>query len=275
MPTLTSRIARADSPLERVLAAFAERRPPTTASDVWSQVRARHGFLPLAAPLLTPPSANHKLSRAAVPSFGLTLQHHVTRLLGLTVNACPSAGQCVKMCVLDTGHGRRPDVIRARQARTELFARHPEHALDLLGFELGRAVRKYGSILFRPNVNSDVDWRHVFDGGLPLDGVTFYGYTKRDDILTRDVDDNPFGECYSLNERSNDELVARYLERGGTVAAVTNRVKGAPVRQWHSAARVVDADETDEWMFTRGVIGDLSAKGRARSLSSRFVREVY
>jgi hypothetical protein len=65
--------------------------------------------------------------------------------------------------------------------------------------------------------------------------------------------------------------------RGGAVAVVTSRVKGTPVGSvfpFGTTASAVDADITDEWMLTPGaVVGDLSAKGKARKLigRSRFV----
>ena len=66
------------------------------------------------------------------------------------------------------------------------------------------------------------------------------------------------------------------LDRGGSVAVVTDRKPTAPITQW-STVPVVDADLTDEWIFRSGVIGDLSAKGKARKLIGRsgFVHSHY
>jgi hypothetical protein len=83
------------------------------------------------------------------------------------------------------------------------------------------------------------------------------------------------------------DKVRRHLERGGKVAVVTSRKKGQPIdvealREFFGikdfGVSFVDADKTDEWMLSEGaVIGDLSAKGKARQLigDSTFVVDVY
>ena len=258
--------------------------------DLWlfGEVRGRHGFKAVATPLLTPPNANVKLDKSIVPTYGLTLQHFrvvldaTTNEPRLSLNACPNAGHCVKVCVLDNGNGRYDSVQRGRLARVDLLARHPASFARILAWELVQAVSKHGEILFRPNVNSDVAWHRVLpsltDGY--VSGIMSYGYSKLPETLERDGWlGSSYRVAYSWNERSDRATVSAFVARGGAVAVVTARGKSAPVLEHlpfaYGTAAIVNADLTDEWMLTtRGaVVGDLSAKGKARALigKSRFV----
>lgn len=246
---------------------------------ILATVRGQYGFDPVPAALLSPPKGNAKLAKGTLPAYGLTGQSHIMRMLdGALLNGCTSAGHCTQVCVLNTGHGQRYSVQTARDYRSEFLAREPLHALRIIGYELARAAAKHADtgIAFRPNVNFDVEWFVVVGNALTeLNGVRSYGYTKHENVMTE-----PHGlhhVAYSWGETSNVVDIDAYLARGGNVAAVTDRRPGDAVTQWHATARVVDADKTDEWMFDRGVIGDLSAKGKARQLigKSGFVREVY
>jgi hypothetical protein len=256
---------------------------PVDDYDTLAAARARHGFVRRPADLLTPPDANHKLAGAATPSYGLTL--HSFRVVlpaadgyrRLSLNACPHAGHCVKVCVLRNGNGRFGSVQRAWLWRTDLLAREPHAFARILAFELVRAVRKHGRILFRPNVNSDIAWETVLPSltdGSVLPGVLSYGYSKRPETLQGDGWlGAAYRVAYSWNERSDAGAVAAAMARGVPVAMVTSRRKGAPTvtaAPFDPAPVVLDADSTDEWMLTAGgVIGDLSAKGKARSLTGR------
>jgi hypothetical protein len=243
---------------------------------IWSDIREAHGLAPgKAPPLLTLGKANHKLNLATQYTIGLTLQHHVQKLSnGLNVNACPNAGHCTKVCVLDQGrYAQEARVKKARRARTEFFARFPAEAAFLLGWEIAEQVERHGPLLFRPNVNSDVEWEKVLpsltSGAVFGDGVMSYGYTKLTYVLDTDGWlDTHYRVAYSWNERSVLDDVTVFLDRGGSVAVVTSRRKGAPTitRFFGYGVTAIDADLTDEWIFKPGVIGDLSAKGTARSL---------
>lgn len=264
------------------------------AKEQWAATRHKFGFKEVYAPITTEPSANNKLDKGEVPSYGLTLQHYVVRLMvGLVVNACPWAGDCTKVCVLDSGNGRYDRVQQARRARLEFMVTKPFWFFVLLGYEVGKAVEKHGGngtgtpaapvILFRPNVNSDVQWEKIapslVDGSIFGNDVLFYGYTKDPAHLSGDgwVTDH-YRVSYSWNESSPGWRVAKFLKRGGSVAVVTNRKKGQPLRIAGFCGPefpTVDADKTDEWMFESGVIGDLSAKGKARGIESDFVVKEY
>lgn len=247
-------------------------------------VRAGRGFSPVAAfALLTPPDAQHKLDMAAVASYGLTLAH--ADVSGFELCSWRTAA-CTQVCVLLNGNGRYDSVQRAWQWRTDLFTQHPRVAVWLLGYELGKSVRKHGRVLFRPDVNSDAAFHRWLPALGTLRGVRVYGYTKNPATLSAQV--AGFTYAYSWNEDSDRERVRAHLLAGGRVAVVTSRRKGRPVdadalRAFFNVpdtVRVADADATDEWMLARGrtgIIGDLTAKGKARALVgvSGFVVDVY
>lgn len=240
--------------------------------EILADVRAQRGFARVAAPiLLTPPGANLKLEKGSTPAYGLTLSSHAHELVnGQAVNACRWAGQCTRVCVLKNGNGRYSSVQAARLARSDFFGLYPLHALSLMGWELGHAVRRHGAVNFRPDVNSDLTWGDIVgDAFTDLPGVDVYGYTKDPALLDRD-DAGRWGRyvrAYSWSERSDAGAVGAFLRRGGRVAVVSaRRVGSAP------EAGAVDADLSDEWILDPrpgGLVGSLSAKGAARSLIGR------
>jgi len=246
-------------------------------------VREAYGFKRADADVLTAPTDNDKLAKGVVPAYGWTGQSAYTKLAdGTWVNACPNAGHCTKVCVLHNGNGAYPRVQRARDYRTDFAVNETASWLFLLGYELKRAVIKHGNILFRPNVNTDLEWHRILpslaDGGMG-GRIMSYGYTKRPDVLSvpGGWHGPHFRESCSWNENSDPFTVRYFMHGGGAVAMVTSRAKGDPVDR-DAILRflcdvgcdvpVIDADLTDEWMLSRStaVIGDLSAKGSARSL---------
>lgn len=286
VPTFTSRLIRQAEKLEEELRlGYFDGRDgfacPAHVADAIITCRVYRGFAPRVADLLTPPDAQHKLSMAVVPSYGMTLAH--ADMSGHEL--CPWRTEgCTATCVVSNGNGRYDSVQRAWLWRTDLWLEYPLAAAYRLGWELGRAVRKHGEILFRPDVNSDAAWHRVTPWLGHLEGVTVYGYTKNPAVLDARVQVDGglhgFRYAYSWNERSRLARVQPHLARGGRVAVVTNRSKGqavdaAAVRAFFgvpSSVAVVDADATDEWIVNGprskhvGVIGDLTAKGQARSL---------
>lgn len=255
-------------------------RPDTVATDLIIAQRAAVGFRPRVADLLTPPDSNLKLDKGAIPTYGLTLAH--ANMSGY--RACPWLGHCEHVCVLNNGNGRYASVQMAWLWRTNMFANHPLAAIYRMGWELGRALAKFDAILFRPNVNSDLLWHRIVPSLGETDRMTTYGYTKNPALLS--AGNGWVGGiryAYSWNESANLERVRGFLAAGGAVAIVTNRrpktaVDPDAVRAAvGSSVAVVDADATDEWMIADGVIGDLSAKGKARELIGRsgFVLSAY
>ena len=249
--------------------------PYDSVDNAIMECRSGRGFNAAVADMLTAPKHNDKLEAASVPSYGLTLAHEK---IHERYNLCAWAGDCTKVCVLSNGNGRYDSVRRAWLWRTDFLADYPLLALQRIGWELGRAVRKHGRILFRPDVNSDLSWHRFVPELGSLPGVTVYGYTKSPTITYRyeELRDLGFRYAYSHNEGSNPDYERRLLESGGKIAVVTSRRKGEPVnvdrlREFFGVdASVVDADKTDEWMLGAGpIIGDLSAKGKARQLIGR------
>lgn len=237
--------------------------------------------------LISRPGFQHKLDMSIVPSFGLTLHHHLMRSAFTHVdgrrpvfNACPSAGNCIRVCVLNNNFANAGLVQQGWRWRTELLASWPQAFFTLLGHELAVEIRRHGRILFRPNVNSDLEWERIapalVDGSVFGLALKAYGYTKHDYVLAGDGWVAPqYRVAYSWNEHSGRDRVARFLARGGSVGVVTDRWYAAhgdkqPIRQWgaplHLGVPIVDADLGDEWMFTEGVVGDLAFKPRTVAL---------
>ena len=276
------------------------------AKSIVAGVRTMHGFKPQYTPLLTPPHANTKLDAASGESWGLTLQSFYTRLRDdLTVNTCPLAGQCASVCVGNSGQAAYPSVQRAREWKTRLLVEHPWVFFLMLGHEMRRvADASDGLVWFRPNVNSDIDWHHLLGNDvidvLTEAGYVMYGYTKD---VNRHVTATAIWEAYSWNENSPSQ----HLGGLWAVSVVTDRPKGAPIdrtaviawlrarglHEYHpSRFVVVDADKDDNWMVRlsgvptpwrggggrRGnavIVGDLSAKGKARKHRGGFVQRIY
>jgi hypothetical protein len=251
------------------------------AQGLWDDIREGYGLARCHPTLLTLPSGNVKLRKSKVPTWGLNLRQHVQRInRQLVVNVCPNAGDCAAVCVMNEGNGRYDKVQIARRARTAFLTLQPQAFSYLLGYDLGRVERdKLDRWLFRPNVGSDVAWERLLpsmlDGSM-LPAMTAYGYSKRPEVLATDGwISTAYRVAYSWNETSDAEAVSAFVLRGGSVAVVTDRTRRQPAAEfvqldserfsfiWQDIA---DADKTDEWIFRRGVIGDLSAKGKARKL---------
>jgi len=255
------------------------------ARNTLKSVRKAYGLSESVTDILTKPESNLKLAKADKPRYGLTLYHYVfkSRLNDkLILNLCPNAGDCTKVCVIENGHGSRPSTQLAWRWRSDLLAHHANDFMILLGWELARAIIKHGSILVRPNVNSDIQWEKIVpsmvDGSVTGDSITYYGYTKIPEYLNGDGDiTSHYRVCYSYNENSPAwGGIYPFIKRGGSVAIVTNRKPKTDIKQW-SHYKVIDVDLTDEWIFQKGVIGDMSAKGKAINLigKSGFVTNAY
>jgi hypothetical protein len=232
------------------------------------------------------PSTNAKIGKNELATVSLTLQSSTvaTVLDGFNVfelNTCTSSGLCAALCVLNHGKGSIPAVIRARNWRTWCLVRHPELFAVLLAYELDAASALHGEFLARLNVNSDILW-HLVPELFDTNGMMAYDYTKHAEVLaTTDGRVLPnYRLVYSINERSNDALVAEFLDRGGVAAMVTNRAKGATAHERMAYGgkqySVEDGDISDNRYATpKRTIVDLYVKGKARGRKTRFVRDVY
>ena len=237
--------------------------------------RVRHGFAPVDAPMTGAPDTNRKLTKGDLPSYGLTIAAHMSKLMdGRYANACEWANQCAAVCVLKRGHGGRTSVQRARAYKTDFLAFDTLHAMTLIGAELRAGVRKHGHIAFRSDVNADLSAALLFGDALQnIAEITAYNYSKNPDALT---DSDRLGAdhiAYSFSESSD---VAAVNASTANVAVVTDRQYGDPIAQWHPTKTVVDADLSDLWMLADNVIGDLSFKrdGLAIADGLTFVQRV-
>lgn len=256
--------------------------PPIVLSDI-AHVRQGRGFKAIVSDLLTPPDAQHKLAMGTVPSYGMTLAH--ADISGTELCAWRT-DSCTAVCVLNNGNGRYDSVRRAWLWRTDLWTNHPLSAAYRMGWEIGKALRVKPEILFRPDVNSDIAWHRIIPSLGSTDGMNVYGYSKNPALLSDGFTADGFAYAFSWSENANLDKVRTHLLNGGKVAVVTSRKRGqsvdaTAVRSFFGVTdtvTVADADETDEWMLATGpVIGDLTAKGKARELInvSGFVVSVY
>jgi hypothetical protein len=280
------------------------------ARSVTAFMRAEfYGTRSLDAALLSAPEDQHKLGLGTVPSYGLTLYHHrfKSAVTDTTYNLCSSAGHCVRSCVVGNSNGQYENVQRGWAWRTDLLLNFPWAFFTKLGWELQRAVMRHEHILMRPNVNSDLMWERLapalVDGSVFANSVMFYGYSKHGYVLY-DTPRNYRGDgwltplyrvAFSANEHCSlhnaTATLAGFLDRGGSLAVVTDRYYTSRTRQpvnpiwprsWTGDHEAVDADLTDEWIFKPGVIGDLAFKPRTTALrkwgysdATTFVHNVY
>lgn len=232
--------------------------------------------------------SNLKIAKNKAPTMGLTMSSHCSCRREVdgqlqVLNTCPWAGACAAVCVLKHGHGSRPKVVSARNWRTSLLFDYPMAFAVVLRHEILTAARRTNGqpFLARLNVNSDLPWHlipELFEG-VPIQA---YDYTKDPGILDGDgwVVPGKYRKIYSWSETSDVGRVMSFLDRGGSIAVVTNRKKGQPVKSpltfGFEAYDVVDGDQSDNrWETPPGVIVDLYAKGAARNRKSPFVQEVY
>jgi hypothetical protein len=273
--TLHTTIIRAAAPYLRTEAFLAGydlghkgKQLPASLTSLIAAARADQGFKEVAAPLLTAPDSNIKLQKGATPTYGLTLAH--ANISGY--EACPWRGHCTSVCVLNNGNGRYPATQRAWIWRTRLLAEATIETLTIIGWELGRATLQHGNIMWRPNVNSDLIWHRIIPNIRWAElGIQPYGYTKNPAVLNTNGWIDGFRYAYSINETTDTTLLPQHLTNGGAIAIVTNRKTSQPpnpnqLRQLYGThtTSILNADTTDLWMIHPNVIGDLSAKGRAK-----------
>jgi hypothetical protein len=111
--------------------------------------------------------------------------------------------------------------------------------------ELESLARKYGRILFRPNIASDIRWEYVAPDLFGIAGVFGYDYTKADPRKHRGKLDN-YRLCYSVSEHPlSARVAAAYVAEGGTAAVVLRTPKHAVPATW-AGMPAVDGDASDD-----------------------------
>lgn len=235
------------------------------AKGVWADFRYAHLFSATSPPLLTPPSANLKLSKGAVVNYGLSLSP--SKLSGVA-DVCPWATQgCIDLCINVSGNGYYPKIQLSRIVKTQFMVAHPVEFLTLLKAEILDAkaeVDKDGKRLgVRLNVFSDIPWEQATPWIFSLDrSIQFYDYTKN---FKRSNLPSNYHLTYSASEKSSDAQISSLLASGENVAIVADKVEGQVPKKWNGFP-VVDGDESDfRPSDPNGVVVFLKPKGRARS----------
>lgn len=260
----------------------ADRAAVAVARAAQGEMRERIGYRRAPAPILTPPEAQTKLSKSAVPSFGMMLTPERGMMrpdladirtaydLGGAWNLCPLAsGGCAAACLSTSGQSGMPDAQRAQGARTAFLLARPGDAGLIIGAELRTAIKRHGRINLRLNVTSDIRWE-LFAGdmiaALTAAGVNFYDYTA---WRPKDRAPSPsYRLTYSAKEPghtgSGDADLKKILSAGGTVAMPFDTARGKPLpKSWHGY-RVIDGDKSDDRRRDpAGVVVGLRAKGYA------------
>ena len=155
------------------------------------------------------------------------------RIIGLTLSphkssgrqVCSMATSCVKHCVLEhVGHSVIPNVVAARQRKTDLFFDNRELFFQYWVDDLTDHVRQCHKANERPgcrnNVASDLKWEKLFPELFSqFPALTFYDYTKHPGRTTPDN----YHLTYSVSERdrtNNNKHIVNYLETGRNVSIV-------------------------------------------------------
>ena len=226
--------------------------------------------------LLTEASANAKTAKNGHGVLSYILHLAPAYLSGF--NVCPAASQgCAMACLNTAGRGgiikRGEDTNAIQQARiwrTILLHRNPTVFYSLLYEDLNRAVvrgRKLGlPVVVRLNGTSDLPWHDVI-GDFPT--IQFYDYTKRLDLLRRQLD-RPLANYDLTFSRSevNERVAGVALSLGFRVAVVFS----GELPDLYLDSEVIDGDSTDlRYLDPKGVIVGLKAKGKARRDKSGFV----
>ena len=200
------------------------------------------------------------------------------------INICPSAKNCINLCLNLAGRGAFNSVQIARQARTEFYIKDRNKFAISLNKQLSsiysKAVKDGKKIAIRLNGTSDLDFIAILKNRLNIDvlelysttiesdkpGLIFYDYTK---ILGKVEKYKGSNYTLTFSYDSNQEDAKRALKLGVNVAVVF-RSKDLPEK--FMGKSVIDGDKTDiEMLQFSGKILGLSAKGRAKKDTTGFV----
>lgn len=211
-------------------------------------------------------------------------------------SACPFASKgCEAACLAEyTGRMSMDAARTARRRRHASYFANRDRFLSDLAREIAaherHAARTSKRCAVRLNGTTDLLWERfpvVIDGVrhanifAAFPAVQFYDYTKVP--LKARTARGPlpanYHLTYSLSERSDANAhAAEYIDAGYSVAAVLRIAKGDAPAKWTlpgvGPLPVIDGDKHDcRFMDAPGSIVALSAKGRAKTDTSGFVRE--
>ena len=199
-------------------------------------------------------------------------------------NCCPWASSgCLAACLYTAGRGKFSPVQEARLRKTREFWANPKGFVERLAREIERArkraERRGENLAIRLNGTSDLPWERL--GGearvsLPnrFPGVVFYDYTKIPSRMGKFLAGG-FPPNYSLTFSRNEEngpTADRFIDKGGSVAAVFGVPRGGDLPAAYRGKPVTDGDLTDlRFLDPAGTVVGLRAKGEALRDQSGFV----
>lgn len=226
-------------------------------------------------------TSNNKLDKQ-VNGFALRgLQLSPANESGI-INTCKHATKgCSAVCIFRSGRGNMSNVLRARIARTALFAQHKESFMfqlcEEIRDELRKANKKGVKLAIRLNVFSDIRWENIIVGEgknvfETFPDLIFYDYTKdhvkMQKYLAGNLPDN-YSLTFSRAETvANQKWSDTFLKNGGNVACV---FRGKLPKEWRGIT-VIDGDKDDaRFLDPKGCVVGLLAKGKGRRDDSGFV----
>jgi hypothetical protein len=213
--------------------------------------------------ILTPPSANAKLSKGSVPIYGLTLAPAGSSGYQL----CPwRSPECEAACLgITAGRSRFSNVLQARINKTRLLMTRPYEFMRQLYVELDKVAMSHIGTrwLFRSNVLSDIPWEDIAeDMYIAATGADFYDYTKSFHRAMKSLREPSMPHLVLSHSGWNMDQCRCYMDHGGTAAFVFNIRKGQPLPASYCGYAVIDGDLTDDRCSDpEGVIVGLRAKG--------------
>jgi hypothetical protein len=228
--------------------------------------------------LLTPPTAQAKMTKSAKSGVYLPYILHLAPADLSGYNTCPKAtAGCKAACLNTAGMGVFNNVQKARIQKTKYFFEQRREFYAQLIKEVASAERKANKLgkqlTMRLNGTSDLQWEayKMQDGNTIFElfpNVIFYDYTK---IAKRQP--KPFSN-YSLTFSAadgNDIDVAVALQKGMNVAVV---FRGDTLPQEWQGKTVIDGDTDDlRFLDPQNVVVGLRAKGKAKKDKSGFVKD--
>jgi hypothetical protein len=278
-PDLTRALTAADLTEETVMA-----MPLAAAKLELASMRARHGFLPVARPLLTAPDGNVKLTHSEtdrVYAYGLSLSPAGSS--GWQVCRYRTDG-CEAVCLATSGKGAFGKTQRARVWKTQLLAESPVAFLRVLASEIDAVGSKVPAkaaagwtVSLRLNVLSDLPWETIAPWILTraaAAGIRCYDYTKWPTARRAAAMTLGYDLSESVTERSSD--VEILTARRPVVVFSTRRGQSLPAS--YLGRTVVDGDRSDaRFMDPAGCVVGLRFKQVttgtvADGLASGFVR---
>jgi len=241
---------------------------PTTAP--WEDIITRYHLLS---------ESNYKADKSAdlVGWLTGTLQLAPGRLSGYEV--CFDRGHCYPTCVFYAGRGGFDSTKQARIRRTKLLHENPDAFYHLLSEDLAklsRAAEKLGlEPCCRPNCFSDVPWEERMPQLFTeWPGIQFYDYTKsaeRTDLFAGNSDwPANYHLTYSWSEKSKPRVVAKWMDRGVSVAIPMRENRQLPPAL--EGRPIVDGDQHDAiFLHPPGSVLVLKPKGLARTARTEFI----